>query len=138
MESLPCYTTQQNLDQGIQSGPDHTCSARPGCGTNAPKSNGQSPVVEMNADGIHREDHTSVCLKCLQLRNVERISSAEDFMNGPISGSDERTNCRRIGDYLETNKDDNYFEEFMLPSKVLSKFALVMGKGVVLILIEVL
>ena len=33
----------------------------------------------------------------------------------------ELKNCRRIGDYLENGKDDSYFEEFLIPDKVLCR-----------------
>ena len=41
----------------------------------------------------------------------------------------ELKNCRWIADYLENGKDDNYLEEFILPDKVLCKFALLLDKS---------
>jgi len=85
----------------------------------------QSPVEEISVNSSHRGEHNLVCLKCLQLRTGSS-SSAEDSTNNSVCECFKVTNCTRIRDYLEKGKDENYFEEFMLPKKVLSKLALVL------------
>lgn len=79
-------------------------------------------TVEMN----QRLPHNPACSKCFRTRN-ERYS--EVLAMESSSQVYELKNCRRIGDYLENGKDDNYFEEFLLPEKVLCKFALLLGKS---------
>lgn len=86
--------------------------------------NGQSSAKECSVDSTDRDNHSPACLKCLQAR-TKRNSDVEGSTN-----TYEPTHCGTIGDYLEKCKDDNYFEEFLLPEKVLSKFALLLGKCV--------
>ena len=129
MDSLPCYSAaRRNLSQSAQNGTDHTCALRPGRTTNETTNKDQSPLVEISTDSIDREEHNSLCLKCVQLRS-EKNPHVQDSLNWSVTEHCKLTNCGgRIVDYLEKNKDDNYFEEFLLPDKVLSKFALVLGE----------
>ena len=131
MDSLPCYSAaRRNLSQSAQNGTDHTCALRPGRGTNETTNKGQSPLIEGSVDSSDSEEHNSFCLKCVQLRS-EKNPRVQDSFNWSASEHCKLTksNCGgRIADYLEKNKDDNYFEEFLLPDKVLSKFALVLGE----------
>lgn len=129
MDSLPCYSAvRRNLSQSAQNGTDRKCALRPGRTTNETTNKDQSPLVETSTDSIDREGDNSLCLKCVHLRN-EKNPHVQDSLNLSVSEHCKLTNCGgRIVDYLEKNKDDNYFEEFLLPDKVLSKFALVLGE----------
>ena len=131
MDSLPCSCTTRSLDKTIHSTTDHTCALKPRCETTDTEATNdrQSPVEEISVNSSHRGEHNLVCLKCLQLRTGSS-SSAEDSTNNSVCECFKVTNCTRIRDYLEKGKDENYFEEFMLPKKVLSKLALVLGKHV--------
>lgn len=73
----------------------------------------QSSATECTVEMNQRLPHNPACSKCFR-------TSSQVY---------ELKNCRRIGDYLENGKDDNYFEEFLLPEKVLCKFALLLGKS---------
>lgn len=86
----------------------------------------QSSATECTVEMNQRLPHNPACLKCFRTRN-ERCS--EVLAMESSSQVYELKNCRRIGDYLENGKDDNYFEEFLLPEKVLCKFALLLGKS---------
>jgi len=117
MDSLPySCTTPRRLNKTIHSTTDHTCAMRPRCETTDTKATNdrQSPEEEISVNSSHRGKHNLVCLKCLQLRTGSS-SSAEDSTNNSVWESFKVTNCTRIRDYLEKGKDENYFEEFMLP-----------------------
>ena len=79
-------------------------------------------IVELN----QKSHHNPACSKCFRTRN-ERSSEVPAMDSS--SQVYELKNCRRICDYLENGKDDNYFEEFLLPEKVRCKFALLLGKS---------
>ena len=122
MESLPFYTTCPNLDQSVQSKTGGLGSV-----ANDPKAaNNKHSTAESVLHTTDRNNHC-FCLRCLQVKHQVNISVV-DSGNGSEAESFKPLNCRTVGYYLENNKDDNYFEEFMLPEKVLSKFALVLGK----------
>lgn len=129
MNSLPCCSVPENSGPSSFSGRGYNCTLSPGSKTNEMTAVNQErlSVVEANRDSTHREEDP-ICLNCLQ-RRTKTNSSLGDSINGSVSESCKLTNCVRIVDYLEKNKDDNYFEEFLLPQKVLSKFALVLGKS---------
>ena len=129
MDSLPCYSAaDRNLSKSAQNGTDHTSALKPGRKTNETTKKDQSPLVESSIDSIDREEHNSLCLKCVQLRS-DKNPRVQDSLNWSVTEHCKLTNCEgRIVDYLEKNKDDNYFEEFLLPDKVLGKFALVLGE----------
>ncbi|CAH3031200.1 unnamed protein product [Pocillopora meandrina] len=102
-----------------------------GCG-NDPMSTGyevdvddheQSSATECTVELNQRSHHNPACSKCFRTRN-ERCSEVPAMDSS--SQVYELKNCRRICDYLENGKDDNYFEEFLLPEKVLCKFALLL------------
>lgn len=126
MNSLPCCSVPENYGPSSFSGRRYNCTLSPGSKTNETTAVNQErlSVVEANRDSTHREEDP-ICLNCLQ-RRTKTNSSLGDSLNGSVSESCKLTNCGRIVDYLEKNKDDNYFEEFLLPQKVLSKFALVL------------
>ena len=86
----------------------------------------QSSATECTVEMNQRLPHNPACSKCFRTRN-ERCS--EVLAMELSSQVYELKNCRRICDYLENGKDDNYFEEFLLPEKVLCKFALLLGKS---------
>jgi len=99
------------------------CVAEPGCTTNEVKPTGLLPASDCTVDSTHRDRHNTGCLKCLQAKvNVELK---------PVLDKYNPTNCRKIGDYLEKGNNDNYFEKYLLPAKVLSKFVLLLGKDVI-------
>lgn len=132
MDSLPCYSAaRRNLSQSAQNGTDHTYALRPGR-KNETTNKDQSPLVESSIDSIDREERNSLCLKCVHSRS-DKNPLVQDSLNWSVTEHCKLTTCGgRIVDYLEKNKDDNYFEEFLLPDKVLSKFALVLGELFVL------
>lgn len=122
MESLPSCNDLQRR-QCSDCGNDYL--AEPKYKTNAGKatSNGQSPAMESNAERTDREKLNTVCFKCLQ-------ATGNSVLEGSVNEPDiyKPKSCWKIADYLEKGKDDNYFEEYLLPAKVLSKFALLLGK----------
>ena len=130
MTSLPCCSIPENSDTISFTGRGYNCTLCPGSQTNETKAVSQEwlSVVEANRNSTDRGEDDPIRLKCLQ-RRTKTNSSLGDSLTGPVSESCELTNCGRIVDYLEKNKDDNYFEDFLLPQKVLSKFALVLGKS---------
>ena len=81
--------------------------------------NGLLPALECSVDTTDSDKHNKGCFECLQVKINSELKPAHD----------EYKNCRKIGDYLEKGKDDNYFEKYLLPPKVLSKFALLLGKS---------
>ena len=121
MDSFACITESDRSDnQCSDCGTD--CVAELGCTTNEVKSNGLLPASECSVDSTHGDKHNKECFKCFQVKVDSELK--------PVL--DEYKNCRKIGDYLEKGKDDNYFEKYLLPAKVLSKFALLLGKSDVL------
>jgi len=69
-------------------------------------------------DSTHGDKHNTRCFKYLQAEVNSELNPALDEYN--------LTNCRKISHYLEKGNDDNYFEKYLLPAKVLSKFALLL------------
>lgn len=115
MESFPCITERDRSDnQCSDCGRDCVVELR--CMTNEVQPNGPLPVLECSVDSTHRDKHNKGCFKCLQVKINSELK--------PVL--DEYKNCRKIDDYLEEGKDDNYFEKYLLPAKVLSKFALLL------------
>ena len=116
MESFPYITTR-----------DRSANLCRDCGrvctTNEVKPTGQLAASEYSVDSTHRDKHNTRCFKCLQAEVNSELNPALDEYN--------LTNCRKIGHYLEKGNDDNYFEKYLLPAKVLSKFALLLGKCVI-------
>lgn len=127
MESLPSCNDLQRR-QCSDRGNDYL--AEPKYKTNEGKatSNGQAPSRECNVNSTDREKLNTVCSKCLQATGNSALDSS---VNEPVFDVYKPKNCRKIADYLEKGKDDNYFEEYLLPAKVLSKFALLLGKCVI-------
>ncbi|XP_078366241.1 tRNA (cytosine(38)-C(5))-methyltransferase-like isoform X2 [Oculina patagonica] len=122
MESLPSCNDLLRR-QCSDCGNDY--EAKPKNKTNAGKaaSNGQSPAMECSADSTDTETRNTVCSKCFQATGN---STLDGSVNEPVFDISRTKNCRTIADYLEKGKDDNYFEEYLLPAKVLSKFALLL------------
>lgn len=115
MESFPCITERDRSDnQCSDCGRD--CVAELRCMTNEVQPNGPLHVSECSVDSRNRDKHNKGCFKCLQVKINSELK--------PVL--DEYKNCRKIDDYLEEGKDDNYFEKYLLPAKVLSKFALLL------------
>lgn len=125
MESFPYFKAHNRCD--CQCGyceSDH--AVKSGHKTNG---NEQLSATECTVESKDSGSHYPACSKCLQRRSKE---------SSEVHGADlviecgcevyELKNCRQIVDYLETGKDDNYFEEFLLPEKVLSKFVLLLGE----------
>ena len=119
MESFPFITTRHKYDnQCSDSGRD--CVTEPGCTTNEVKPTGPLLAPEFTVDSTHRDKHNTGCIKCLQVKVNPELKPVRDEYN--------LTNCSKIGEYLEKGNNDNYFEKYLLPAKVLSKFALLLGK----------
>lgn len=76
-----------------------------------------------SADKLELENFA--CKGCQQLRTM-KISTSGDILNETSSGNCEVFSNGRISDYLEKDKPDEYFEDFLLSEKVLSKFALLL------------
>ena len=124
MESFPFITTRQKNDnQCSNSGRD--CVPAPGYTTNEVKPTGPLPASEFTVDSFHSDRHNTGCIKCLQAKVNPELK--------PVCDENNVTNCSTIGNYLEKGNNDNYFEKYLLPAKVLSKFALLLGKDVVII-----
>lgn len=129
MESLPyCNALNRSDYQCCDCGNDR--AAEPKYKTNEGKNtnNGQSPAIECNVDGTDREKLNTVCSKCLQATGNSRL---EGSVNERVVQAHKPTNSRKIAEFLEKEKNDNYFEEYLLPAKVLSKFALLLGRYVI-------
>ena len=121
MESLPNITTRDICDnQCSDCGRD--CVAEPGCTANAVKPTGLLPASEYSVDSTHRDRHNTGCFKCVQVKVNSEMKPVLDEYTGDL------TNCSKIGNYLEKGCNDNYFEKYLLPAKVLGKFALLLGK----------
>ena len=86
-----------------------------------------SSAMECSVNSTDREIRNAFCFKCLQAKENLKLEGQVNEADFDVYKS---TNCRKIADYLEKDKDDNYFEEYLLPAKVLSKFALLLGKCV--------
>ena len=127
METLPSYTTHScmTLDQNFQSDNERPVGSLAMASEPSAVSNKQGTTQESVMNSTDRRDN-SVCVKCLQARSEGNLCAEDAVYNSTESFK----TCRRIDNFLEKNKDDNYYEEFMLPDKVLSKFALVLGKYV--------
>ena len=123
MKSFPHITTRDKCDNRC-SDCGRDCVAELGCTTNEVKSTGLLPASECFVDSTRREKHNTGCFKCLQAEVNSELKPMFDEYN--------LTNCRKIGDYLEEGNDDNYFEKYLLPAKVLSKFALLLGMSDIL------
>lgn len=115
MESFPYITTRDRSANLCRD-----CGR--GCTTNEVKPTGQFATSEYSVDSTHRDKHNTRCCKCLQAEVNSELNPVLDEYN--------LTNCRKISHYLEKGNDDNYFEKYLLPAKVLSKFALLLGKCV--------
>ncbi|XP_022790094.1 tRNA (cytosine(38)-C(5))-methyltransferase-like [Stylophora pistillata] len=83
----------------------------------------QSTATERSVEMNQSARHNPACSKCLRRRNE---GCSEVTTMNSSSQVYELKHFRRIGDYLETDKDDHYFKEFLLPGKVLCKFALLL------------
>jgi len=129
METLPSYTTHScmTLDQNFQSDNERPVGSLAMASEPSAVSNKQGTTQESVMNTTDRKDN-SVCVKCLQARSEGNLCAEDAVFNS--TESFKPLTCRRIENFLEKNKDDNYYEEFMLPDKVLSKFALVLGKYV--------
>ena len=129
METLPSYTTHScmTLDQNVQSDNERPFGSVAMASEPNAVSNKQGAMQESVMDSTDRKDN-SVCVTCLQARTEGNLSAEDAVCNS--TESFQPLTCQRIANFLETNKDDNYYEEFMIPDKVLSKFALVLGKYV--------
>ena len=120
MESFPCFTESDRSDhQRRDCGKD--CVAEQGCVTNEVNLNGLLTASEysVNVDTANSDKHNKGCFECFQVKVNSELKPALD----------EYRNCKKIGDHLEKGKDDSYFEKYLLPAKVLSKFALLLGKS---------
>ncbi len=137
MESLPYCSALHRCERCQCSDCGNDYEAEPKYKTNAGKlaSNGQSPAMECNVNSTDTETRNTVCSKCFQATGN---SVLEGSVNEPVFDTNKPKNCRTIADYLEKGKDDNYFEEYLLPAKVLSKFALLLGKCMIHIIISFL
>ena len=118
MESFPWFTeSDRSGNQRRDCGKD--CVAEQGCATNEVNLNGLLTASECSVDTTDSDKHNKGCFECLQVKVNSELKPALD----------EYRDCIKIGDYLEKGKDDNYFEKYLLPAKVLSKFALLLGKS---------
>ena len=129
METLPSYTTYSctTLDQNFQSDNERPVGSLAMASEPSAVSNKQGTTQESVMNSTDRKDN-SVCVNCLQARSEGNLCADDAVCDS--TESFKPLTCRRIDNFLEKNKDDNYYEEFMLPDKVLSKFALVLGKYV--------
>ena len=115
------------LDQNFQSDNERPVGSLAMASEPSAVSNKQGTTQESVTNSTDRKDN-SVCVKCLQARSEGNLCAEDAVFNS--TESFKPLTCRRIDNFLEKNKDENYYEEFMLPYKVLSKFALVLGKYV--------
>lgn len=123
MENFPYITARDRCNnQCSDCGSD--CVAELGCQTNEVEATGLLPASECSVDSTHGDKHNTVCFKCLQAKVNSELCL-------PVFDEYNPRNCRKIGDYLEKGNDDNYFEKYLLPAKVLGKFALLLGKSVI-------
>ena len=86
------------------------------------KSSATECTVEMNPKSPHNPAYS----KCFRTENEGRSEVPAMDSNSQVC---ELKNCRRIGNYPENGKDDNYFQVFLLPEKALCKFPLLVGKS---------
>ena len=119
MESFPCFTESDRSDNQRRDCAGKDCVAEQGCATNEVNLNGLLTASECSVDTTDSDKHNKGCFECLQVKVNSELKPALD----------EYRDCIKIGDYLEKGKDDNYFEKYLLPAKVLSKFALLLGKS---------
>ena len=118
MESFP-YITESGRSDNQRGDCGRDGIAELGCTANEVKSNGPLPALEYSVNATSSGKHNKGCFECPQVKvNSELKPALDEYRNG-----------RKIGDYLEKGKDDNYFEKYLLPAKVLSKFALLLGKS---------
>ena len=85
------------------------------------------PAMECSVNSIDREIQNAFCFKCLQ---AKRHLKLEGSVNEPVFDICKTRDCRQIAEYLEKDKGDNYFEDYLLPSKGLRKCALLLGECV--------
>lgn len=135
METLPSYTTHScmTLDQNFQSDNERPVGSLAMASEPSAVSNKQGTTQESVMNSTDRKDN-SVCVKCPQARSEGNLCADDAVCDS--TESFKPLTCRRIDNFLEKNKDYNYYEEFMLPDKVLSKFALVLGKYVLLSMVS--
>ena len=122
MESFPFITARDKCDS--QGSPcERDCVTEPGCTTNEVKPTGLLPASDCTVDSTHRDRHNTGCIKCLEVKVNSELKPVRDEYN--------LIDCSKIGDYLEKGNNNNFFEKYLLPRKVLSKFALLLGKDVI-------
>ena len=124
MESLPYC---KELNQCSDCGEDYAAELKHKTNKLKETSNPPSPAIECSVNSTDREIRNAFCFKCLQAKENLKLEGQVNEADFDVYKS---TNCRKIADYLEKDKDDNYFEEYLLPAKALSKFALLLGKCV--------
>ena len=92
--------------------------------------NGQSLLTTATTyySGNKLELENFACEDCQQ-HTTTKISTSGDNLNESSSGNCKIFSNGRISDYVEKDKPDEYFEEFLLSEKVLSKFALLLGES---------
>ena len=129
METLPSYTTHScmTLDQNFQNDNERPAGSLAMASEPRAVSDKQGTTQESVMNSTDRKDN-SVCVTCLQARSEGNLCAEDAVFNS--TETFKPLTFRRIDNFLEKNKDYNYYEEFMLPDKVLSKFALVLGKYV--------
>ena len=136
MERIPQYSrtklTQLSLSQTTHKICSQNCVLTPrGNGDeNEITDNGQSLSTAATKcySGDELELENFACKDCQQVRTT-KISTSGDILNESSSGNCEVFSNGRISDYLEKDKPDEYFEDFLLSEKVLSKFALLLGES---------
>ena len=141
MERIPQYLrtklTQLSLSQTTHKIGRQNCVL-------TPKGNGDENKITNNGQSL--ETTATKCCSgdelelenfshkdCQQLRTT-KISTSGDILNESSNGNSEVFSNGRISDYLEKDKPDEYFEDFLLLEKVLGKFALLLGESLSLLI----
>ena len=137
MERIPQYS-RTSLTQLSLSQTTHKICRQNNC-VLTPRGNGDENKITDNGQslsvaatkcwsGDKRELENFACKDSHQLRTT-KISTSGDILNESSSGNCKVFSNGHISDYLEKDKPDEYFEDFLLSEKVLSKFALLLGES---------
>lgn len=131
MDRIPHHSTnstQDSLSRELYESCHHICSLRMRgrASDNEITNDVQWSLTSVSKDCSSDKDEPNFsCVNCHQLRTVENLNS-EDTVKDYFSGNVKESSCGHISDYLEKDKPNEYFEEFLLSEKVLGKFALLL------------
>ena len=80
--------------------------------------NGKSSIVQSDSF-----QYLAFCSNCIQNGN----GSAKPLKREECFNNKRPVKCTAIGEYLEKDMDDKYFHGFLVPDKILGRFALLLG-----------